>query len=81
MAYPTTLLMSGFVTHDTRRFVLERPRDFSFQPGQGIELTIDRGRWRGHAHLLFSNWLNYYVYQTTPYDLRQIPEGGTYAYF
>ena len=38
-------------------------------------------RWRGHAHLLFSNWLNYYVYQTTPYDIRQIPDGGTYAYF
>jgi homoserine O-succinyltransferase len=26
-------------------------------------------RWRGHAHLLFSNWLNYYVYQTNPYDV------------
>lgn len=26
-------------------------------------------RWRGHAHLLFANWLNYYVYQETPYDL------------
>ncbi|MBQ2698480.1 MAG: homoserine O-succinyltransferase [Firmicutes bacterium] len=25
--------------------------------------------WRGNAHLLFSNWLNYYVYQGTPYDL------------
>lgn len=24
--------------------------------------------WRGHAHLLFSNWLNYFVYQQTPYD-------------
>jgi len=30
-------------------------------------------RWRGHANLLFSNWLNYYVYQVTPYDLNQIP--------
>ncbi len=28
--------------------------------------------WRGHAHLLFSNWLNYFVYQTTPYDLGAI---------
>ncbi|MBQ9964997.1 MAG: homoserine O-succinyltransferase [Clostridia bacterium] len=28
--------------------------------------------WRGHAHLLFSNWLNYFVYQTTPYDLNEI---------
>ena len=26
-------------------------------------------RWRAHAHLLYSNWLNYYVYQNTPYDL------------
>lgn len=29
-------------------------------------------RWRAHANLLFSNWLNYYVYQSTPYDLKQI---------
>jgi homoserine O-succinyltransferase len=30
-------------------------------------------RWRGHANLLFSNWLNYHVYQVTPYDVNQIP--------
>ena len=30
-------------------------------------------RWRGHANLLYVNWLNYYVYQSTPYDLNQIP--------
>ncbi len=29
-------------------------------------------RWRGHANLLFSNWLNYYVYQTTPYQIDSI---------
>ena len=29
-------------------------------------------RWRGHANLLFSNWLNYFVYQETPYDIRDI---------
>ncbi len=28
--------------------------------------------WRSHANLLFSNWLNYFVYQTTPYDLDAI---------
>lgn len=28
--------------------------------------------WRSHANLLYSNWLNYFVYQTTPYDLTQI---------
>ena len=31
-------------------------------------------RWRGHANLLFSNWLNYFVYQTTPYDIMTIGE-------
>ncbi len=29
-------------------------------------------RWRAHANLLVSNWLNYHVYQTTPYDLTQL---------
>ena len=28
--------------------------------------------WRGHAHLLFSNWLNYFVYQNTPYDIKKV---------
>ncbi|MFB5673298.1 homoserine O-succinyltransferase [Paenibacillus terreus] len=28
--------------------------------------------WRAHANLLFSNWLNYYVYQETPYDIGDI---------
>lgn len=29
-------------------------------------------RWRSHANLLFTNWLNYFVYQETPYDIRKI---------
>lgn len=29
-------------------------------------------RWRSHANLLFSNWLNYFVYQTTPYDIMSV---------
>ena len=29
-------------------------------------------RWRSHANLLFTNWLNYFVYQETPYDLTKI---------
>jgi homoserine O-succinyltransferase len=33
--------------------------------------------WRGHANLLFANWLNYYVYQLTPYEIRQIPHHPT----
>ena len=31
--------------------------------------------WRGHANLLFSNWLNYFVYQTTPFDIQDIRYG------
>lgn len=31
-------------------------------------------RWRSSANLLFSNWLNYFVYQTTPYDIMSIGE-------
>jgi homoserine O-succinyltransferase len=30
--------------------------------------------WRAHATLLFTNWLNYFVYQTTPYDIMKIQE-------
>ena len=29
-----------------------------------------QSNWRAHAQLLYTNWLNYYVYQTTPYDIR-----------
>ena len=28
--------------------------------------------WRGHANMLYANWLNYFVYQTTPYDIGEI---------
>lgn len=34
-------------------------------------------RWRSHANLLFSNWLNYFVYQTTPYDIMSVGEART----
>ena len=36
-------------------------------PSQGIQV-----RWRAHANLLFSNWLNYFVYQETPYNIEEI---------
>jgi len=34
--------------------------------------------WRGHSHLLFANWLNYCVYQQTPYDINRIGEEWVY---
>lgn len=33
--------------------------------------------WRSHANNLYTNWLNYYVYQTTPYDLHGTPDFNT----
>lgn len=52
---------------------------------KGLPIEVPRGyyknddpeqgplvRWRGHANLLFANWLNYYVYQETPFDINDI---------
>jgi ferredoxin-NADP reductase len=50
MAHSATLLMSGFVTYDTKRFVLTKPEGFTFEPGQGVELTLDRPEWHGQGH-------------------------------
>lgn len=37
-----------------------------------------RVRWVSHANLLFNNWLNYFVYQETPYDLKNVPNLGEF---
>ncbi len=36
-------------------------------PGDDVLVT-----WKAHAHLFYTNWVNYYVYQTTPYDVTRI---------
>jgi len=62
---------------------LNREYKRDFQKGLPIELPVNyyRGNdpsnepvlsWRSHANLLFLNWLNYYVYQETPYNLLDI---------
>ncbi len=38
-------------------------------------------RWRGHANLLFANWLNYHVYQVTPFHPGDIPIGAMHTDF
>jgi len=43
----------------------------NYFPGDDPTLT-PKNIWRGHGHLLFSNWLNYFVYQDTPYDINKI---------
>ena len=48
---------------------IEMPRNYYIDddPAKGVLV-----RWRAHANLLFSNWLNYFVYQETPYDINDI---------
>lgn len=42
MQFSVNLLMSQFVTHDVKRFIVSKPEGFSCVPGQGVELAIDR---------------------------------------
>ena len=44
--HTVTLLMSEFVTHDVKRFLVNRPHGFTFQAGQGVELAIKRPEWQ-----------------------------------
>lgn len=46
MRYDLTLLMTEFVTHDVRRFIVERPEDLDWKPGQGVEIALDLDGWR-----------------------------------
>lgn len=50
---------------------LEPQVPVNYFPGDNPELA-PRATWRSHGNLLFINWLNYYVYQITPYDLRRM---------
>jgi len=43
---------------------------YNYFPGDNPEKNPPL-TWRAHANLLFSNWLNYHVYQTTPYNLEE----------
>ena len=63
----------------TLDYEYRRDMDRGLNPSIPVHYYIDddpsRGplvRWRSHANLLFSNWLNYFVYQATPSDIRQI---------
>lgn len=45
------------------------PQNYYFDNDANKEIKV---RWKSHAYLLFSNWLNYYVYQETPFDLNDL---------
>lgn len=77
------IFVTGHQEYDKETLALEYFRDIR----QGLRINVPENyfrdddpkkeilyRWRGHTSLLFSNWLNYYVYQETPFDLEQLKE-------
>jgi homoserine O-succinyltransferase len=75
------IFVTGHSEYDPLTLKAEYDRDIN----KGLEIAVPANyypdndptrepvvRWRGHANLLFSNWLNYYVYQETPFDLEEI---------
>ncbi|WP_409344865.1 homoserine O-succinyltransferase [Paenibacillus sp. MBLB4367] len=71
------IFVTGHSEYDPLTLKWEYDRDVN----KGMEIALPRNyfpkddpsrlpksQWRAHANLLFSNWLNYYVYQETPYD-------------
>ncbi|WKZ69249.1 MAG: FAD-binding oxidoreductase [Melioribacteraceae bacterium] len=40
------ILMTEFVTHDVKSFIVEKPKDYTFNPGQATEVNIDDDKWR-----------------------------------
>lgn len=76
-----SIFVLGHSEYDADTLKLEYLRDiergispeipFNYFPDDNPEKT-PQNKWRAHAHLLFANWLNYFVYQTTPYNLEEI---------
>jgi homoserine O-succinyltransferase len=67
--YDNTTLAAEYFRDVNRGLDIEIPKHYF--PGDDPK-NIPPNVWRGHAHLLFSNWLNYFVYQGTPYDIDKI---------
>jgi len=76
-----------FITGHSEYDPLTLESEYLRDKNQGLPISVPKNyypgdddtkepivRWRGHANLLFSNWLNYFVYQTTPYDIMTIGE-------
>ena len=75
------IFITGHLEYDAETLALEYQRDVDkgMDTEPPVNYFADNNpknkpvlKWRAHSNLLFSNWLNYYVYQTTPYDITKI---------
>jgi homoserine O-succinyltransferase len=67
--YDSHALMREYVRDVNKGMDIALPRNYFPKDDPNRDPVVS---WRGHANLLFANWLNYYVYQETPYALEQI---------
>ena len=67
--YDALSLKDEYERDIARGLNIQIPKNY-FPNNDPTEIPIIR--WRSHANLLFSNWLNYHVYQETPYDLDEL---------
>jgi len=67
--YDTLTLKQEYFRDINKGLEIQKPKNyFPFDD----EHQYPPATWRSHAHLLYSNWLNYYVYQATPYIIDEI---------
>ena len=69
LEYAANTLRDEYLRDKGKRDDVEMPQHYfrDDDPEKGPLVT-----WRAHANLLYSNWINYYVYQETPYDINTI---------
>ncbi|NRA19929.1 MAG: homoserine O-succinyltransferase [Oceanospirillaceae bacterium] len=74
------VFVTGHPEYDAETLAQEYWRDIEVNPNTDIPVNYfpdnspdnkPSSNWRSHANLLFSNWLNYYVYQMTPFELER----------
>ncbi|MBQ4040856.1 MAG: homoserine O-succinyltransferase [Oscillospiraceae bacterium] len=67
--YDPDTLLNEYVRDKNLGLPIDVPKNYFPNDDDTKEPNVT---WRGHANLLYSNWLNYFVYQTTPYDIGDI---------
>ena len=67
--YDATTLQNEYLRDVAANKPISVPRHYYPNDDPSMDPIVS---WRSHANLIYSNWLNYFVYQTTPYDVAQI---------